>query len=295
MTDVVWSEFCCDLCGTDEAIEIEVLRRYSGGMPIHVCRNCGFVYVRRRRTAQVIAEVWSKELFQADYTARIPAVKARQLYVAETIDVELGLKGKALCDIGGGEGQFLEMVMGPEYGAKVFTIEPSPENCQRLNRSGIEYFLGTIEDFRASPKRDQITFDIVTIMWTLESCQDCRGMLKVAWEMLPTGGHLVIATGSRLLVPFKKPLQGYVRTNPTDAHPFRFSANTLRAMLAVCGFETTFINRYLDSDYLCVIGRKLENDTKVPWKGDDYRQVLDFFIRWDKESREHYSDFVYCP
>ena len=105
-----WEQFDCDLCGSSEAEEIAVARRYTGGQPIHVCRGCGFVYVRRRRSAARIADDWSDELYKTKYTARIPAVKARHVFVAEFIDTTIGLKDKALCDIGGGEGQFADLI-----------------------------------------------------------------------------------------------------------------------------------------------------------------------------------------
>jgi hypothetical protein len=286
------TEYSCDLCGSRDAEEIAVLRSYTGGQQIHVCKQCGFVYVRNRRPAQVIADAWSHEVYGKGYTARIPAVKARQVYVADTIDSELGLRDKLVCDIGAGEGQFLDIVRSPEYGAKVFGIEPSPDNCKALAKRGFECFEGIIEDYLKATKGEPRRFDIVTIMWTLENCEDCRAMMAGARDLLPVGGYVVAATGSRLLVPFKKPLQGYVRPTPTDLHCFRFSANTLRGLLALHGFETVFINRHVDSEYLCVIGRKVASES-LPWPKDDWREIVDFFNRWDKESRSHFAEFRY--
>ncbi|MDP7603846.1 MAG: methyltransferase domain-containing protein, partial [Alphaproteobacteria bacterium] len=131
--------------------------------------------------------------------ARIPAVKARQIYVAEFIDTFIGLRGKTLCDIGGGEGQFLEIVKAPDYGAEVFTIEPSPSNCAAMRERGVEAFQGTIEDFLADAPGLERRFDIVSIMWTLENCRSCRSMLDGAYELLKDGGHILVATGSRIL------------------------------------------------------------------------------------------------
>ena len=284
------SAFDCDLCGGSDAAEIAVARGYTGGRPIHVCRGCGFVYVRERRAAARIADDWSDELYGAGYTARIPAVRARQVYVAEFAHSAIGLRGKTICDIGGGEGQFLEIVRGPDYGADVFAIEPSQENCRSMKAAGIDCFAGTIEQFVASPEARDRRFDVVTIMWTLENCQSCRAMLNAAHELLVDGGHVVIATGSRILVPFKKPLHYYIGDNPTDTHAFRFSTNTLAGLLAVSGFRQELVNRYIDSDILCVLGRKSSRDEHIPWRGDDWRDVVDFFERWDRETRTHFAD-----
>lgn len=256
-------------------------RLYTNDQPIHICRKCGFVYVRMRRSAEEIAQTWSVDLYHNAYTARIPAVKARQLYVADFIDSCLSLKGKRLVDIGAGEGQFLEMARDV-YGAEVFGIEPSPENCAGMRKAGIDCFQGTIEEYTGSIKGKSA--NIVTIMWTLENCCSCRDMLSGASAILGIGDHIVVATGSRILVPFKKPLFGYLGENPSDTHCFRFSANTLKGMLAISGFETVQINRYLDTDYLCVVARKVPPEHTVEWTGDHYLEVYDFFERWHRES-----------
>ena len=94
-----YNEYPCDLCGHNQAVEVPNCREYTNGQAIHICVNCGFVYVKYRRSAEDIASSWSDEIFGDGYTARIPAVKARQVYVAETIDTEVGLRGKYFGDI----------------------------------------------------------------------------------------------------------------------------------------------------------------------------------------------------
>lgn len=281
----------CDLCGSDNAAEISVLNSYTDNQPVHVCRQCGFVHIRRRRSATSIADMWSEDIYEKGYTARIPAIKARQVYIAEFLDTTLELAGKSVCDIGGGEGQFLEIIRAPEYGATVFAIEPSAQNCGYLNEAGIENFQGTIEDYITDPEHSARRFDIVVVMWTLENCANCRTMLDAAYDILTDGGHLLISTGSRILVPFKKPLNYYIAAERSlDSHAFRFSANTLRGLFAVSGFEIEHANRYIDSDILCMIGRKTDRSQTLQWKGDDYRKVIDFFDRWHRETQFYSGD-----
>ncbi len=284
MKKAVYEDFPCDLCGSTEAVEVPYARFYTNNQPIHVCTSCGFVYVQKRRSAQAIADAWSDELYGEGYTARIPAVKARQTYVAEFIDTSIGLKGKEVCDIGTGEGQFLEIINGGEYGASVFGTEASANNCKKLDKMGFKNFHGTIEAFAADPNYKNYKADVATIMWTLENCRSCRDMLSAAYDIVKDGGHIVVATGSRLLVPFKKPLHLYLSTNPTDTHSFRFSANTISGLLALSGFEVTHINGYIDTDYLCVIAQKKKPSAKIAWKGDDFVKVCDFFERWHREN-----------
>ncbi len=286
----------CDLCGSSELEAIEVLRRYTGDWDLHVCTGCGFVQIARRRTPQELQHVWAEELYRADegerlsdktYTARMPAVKARQTFAADFIDEAVSLAGKTVCDIGAGEGQFLDMIKAPPYGAEVFAIEPSADNCRLMSAAGHENFPGTIEDYMATePER---RFDVVTLIWTLENCQSASGVLSAAYDLLKPGGHVAVATGSRILVPFKKPLHYYLGTS-SDIHPFHFSANALRGLYAESGFEVTDVNRFIDSDYLVTVGRKTERRQPIPWQGDDWKAVKAFFERWDAETQNHYKD-----
>jgi 2-polyprenyl-3-methyl-5-hydroxy-6-metoxy-1,4-benzoquinol methylase len=281
-------EFPCDICGSKDAVELPHAREYTNGQPIHICKKCGFVHVKHRRSFAQIADTWSKKIYGKGYTAVIPAVRARQTYVADFIEKHLGLRNKEVCDIGAGEGRFPDIIRQPYYGATTFGIEASARNCQLLGKMGIEHFNGTIEDFLAAPKKQKRQFDIATIMWTLENCQSCREMLAGAWKLLKPGGHVVIATGSRILVPFKKPLYLYLSKNDADTHSFRFSANTLKSILAVSKFKSVHVNRYLDTDYLCIIAKKV--DHVVPWQGDPYLDVYNFFERWHVDTQMYYSE-----
>ena len=98
----------------------------------------------------------------------------------------------------------------------------------------------------------------------------------------------MVATGSRILVPFKKPLNYYLTESTSDTNCYRFSGNTLRGILAKNGFVVEYKNRYIDHDVLCMISRKAEENEKIPWEKDDYREVLDFFDRWHNETQQYY-------
>lgn len=282
-----YRDFSCDLCGDTRAIEIPHVRKYTDGQVIHICKNCGFIYVKKRRSYDEITEVWSKKLFGKAYTSRTPLMLARHTYVAEFIDQNLSLKNKKVCDVGAGEGQFLSIAKN-NYGARVFGIEHSAANCGILKKSGIGFFQGAIEDYVKS--RPGYRADIATVMWTLENTASPRDMLMCSRHIIKDGGYIVIATGSRILAPFSKPLSLYLSSYPADTHPSRFSVNTLTALLAVTGYKVTHINPYLnDSLVLCVIAKKsakLDECTKI--KGDDFRKVRDFFERWHKETK-HYT------
>ena len=288
----------CDLCGGKALAEIPSSKHYSGGWPAHVCRSCGFVQVALRRPPEAIQKAWADELYRADdkarlsnatYTARMPAVHARQVFAADFLAEAVALRGKRVVDIGAGEGDFLAILRGPEHGAAGFAIEPSAANCELLKQAGIESFHGTIEAYMADSAGARRRFDAATLVWTLENCQSALGVLKAAAGILEDGGNVLVATGSRILVPFKKPLQYYFGPR-MDVHPFHFSANCLKGLMAAAGFEITNVNRYIDSDYLTIVGRKAKPGTRIPRTGDDPDAVLDFFARWHRETQNHYKD-----
>jgi 2-polyprenyl-3-methyl-5-hydroxy-6-metoxy-1,4-benzoquinol methylase len=289
----------CDVCGSYNSVPIDCLTAYTGGQEIDVCKECGFVFVSRRRTSKEIADSWSHELFANGesehrdgeiYTAVRPAIRARLIHILETIDQELGVDGSSICDIGAGEGVFLDYARKLKNPKRVFGIEPSAKNCDLMSQIGIENFAGTIEDYNASSSKEE-PFDIAVIQWTLEACADAKAMLKASWDLLKPGGHIVIGTGSRILVPFKKPLQFYISVGEQDTHALRFSPKSIRNILRISGFEPKFMNRYIDNDVMCVVAQKVEEPSTQALEVDDFSEVASFFQRWDKESREHYADW----
>ena len=293
-----YENFACNVCGSWEAKEVDCAPHYTDGQPLHVCSKCGLVYVRKRRTARQIARDWSDRLFNEPgsftpqtYSARIPAIKARQMFVADTIDTQVTLQDKALCDIGAGEGQFLKMVRDV-YGGKPYGIEPSEALCAQLTEDGFDNFCGAIEDYVEAGETKKRNFDIVTMMWTLECSSQPQGMLDAAWRILKKDGIVAVATGSRILVPFKKPLHFYLDPKPLDTHCLRFSANTLQALLISCGFLVTFVNRYIDQDWLFVLAKKSDDLDRNKWQGDSCDEVLGFFERWHRETQTYYSQYV---
>lgn len=296
MNDQTFTLYPCDLCGSADLAEIPVAPHYMDGRPLHVCRNCGFIQAAYRRTPEALQKMWAEEIYRADdarvsdktYTARIPAVIARQTFAVEFLAENVDIKGMSLVDIGAGEGQFLEMLTAPRFAMDVFGIEPSADNCSILDELGFANFHGTMEDFAAAGTSQ--TFDVASLVWTLENCQSASGVLAAAHNVVKPGGYLLMATGSRILMPFKKPLQYYLGPN-VDAHPFHFSANALTSLMHKAGFQVIAHNRFIDSDYLVLIGKRVESSEGLALPTDDWRDIVDFFDRWHRETQTHFADW----
>ena len=99
-----------------------------------------------------------------------------------------GLKGKSILDIGAGEGYFLKLARDL-YGAKVFGIEPSLENCKKLDIQKIPNFNGTAEDYFSLFSENE-KFDLITLNWTLCNCSNINNIMQIVFEFLMKMGLL---------------------------------------------------------------------------------------------------------
>ena len=190
-------------------IEVPYARLYTRNQPVHICGSCGFVYVRSRRSSEEIARVWNEELYGTVYTAKKhPAMLPRYTYIAGFMESHFDIGSKKVCDIGAGEGLFLKYLKD-NHDIVPFGIEPSPPIAARSSNSESNPSSARSSSSARAEEREYRA-DVATILWTLENCLSCLDMLEGAAAILPVGGRIVVATGSRILVPFKKPLFYYL-------------------------------------------------------------------------------------
>lgn len=269
-------------CGANQPLPIPALHGRSTG-DICVCSACGTVYVPIRRSSAETAADWGALYGSRDdgkhYEPASPEIKARHLIVAESINRYVRpLRDTTVIDVGAGTGEFATMLM--RCGAMVTAIEPSGQNVAAMIRSGINAFAGTAE----SAVRGVFTADIVTATWTLENASDARSFVMACRAMLRPGGTLVIATGSRILVPFKKRLSSYIAPGlAADLNPWRLSRRTSEVLLASCGMRVTWENRWQDGDVMTLAAQAVDGQMGRV-HGDDPAEVVAWFGRWAKES-----------
>lgn len=248
------SENSCEVCGASAFAEIEVARLYTDDQPLHVCKNCGMVQVINRRDPEEIYSDWIDQMPGDDvYLSADAAVAARHAFVTEF----MGFDEHSIIDIGGGSGAFADRV-------------------EQYTHSSVTSYDGMAEDLLNDD------YEVATVLWTLENCGSANQVIEAARRSTKDDGYIVVATGSRILVPFKKPLQFYLGTAPLDLHPWRFSGHTLAALLQKHGYEVVETNRYIDSDYLVIVAKKTGIFQMSAY--DNYQEVIDFFNRWHKES-----------
>ncbi len=280
-----------DFLGLGGYIDVPNSKKLTGGKSINILKYSGLVSVVNRRSSKKIAAEWSKNFGKnKNYNSRLPAVVARQTYTAETIQSKLNLKNKSLVDLGAGEGNFLEILKAKKIFRNLLGVEPSGKNCKKMKKQGIKSFKGTIEDFSL---RKSKKFDAATLLWTLCNCSHPINIIKSASKILRKNGYIIVAEGSRILVPYKKPIQMYFgRKQAPDMHPFHFSKNSLINLLALNKFKIVYINRYIDSEYLLVIAKKTNIIQKKYIKLDNYKIVKKFFENWYKHSLNYKKEIV---
>ena len=284
-----------DFNGDSDVVTVPHSKELTRGYELNISKFSGLVSVVKRRSSKKIADTWSHKIFgkkfsKEKYTAKIPAVIARHTYVFETILDQLNIKKKKVCDLGAGEGQFLEILKKKKLNCKLFGIEPSKKNCKLLKNKKISNFSGTVEDYYNQKKKKK--FDLITLMWTLCNTSNCVDIIKIANKLLNKNGYIVVAESSRMLVPFKKPIQMYFGKGNPDIHPFHFSKNSLLNLLIINKFKPVYINRYIDSDYLLIIAKKTNNIRSDLIQLDNYQKVKKFFERWYKESLNYKKEII---
>ena len=284
-----------DFKGNTKNIIVPNSKKLTGGFEVNIAKYSGLVSVLKRRTSKKIADEWSNKIFgnkfsKSKYTSKIPAVIARHTYVLETIIKTINLKNKLVCDLGAGEGQFLEMVKKKKINCNLFGIEPSIKKCKLMKKKKLKIFNGRVEDYIKSNYKKK--FDILTLMWTLCNTSNSYEIINIASKILKKNGYIVVAESSRILVPFKKPIQMYFGKGNPDIHPFHFSKNSLLNLLLINKFKPIYINRYIDSDYLLIIAKKSNAIEKKKIKLDNYLKVKKFFASWFKESQKYKTELI---
>ena len=210
---------------------------------------------------------WKNKIFSTKisvrklkYTANNAVMRARHYYSAIFIN-DLLSKKKTIkfCDFGSGEGNFISEIIKLNKKIKIYFTEDSKKNFNNIKKQykkNIIGYNGTIEDCNLS--KDFKNFDAASLTWTLSNCVNPVNVLKSIYDTLNKNGILLVSESSRILVPFKKPINNlFNSTNSThNTHPWFFSYNSLSNLLEICGFEVIKSNRFYDENDLVVVAKK---------------------------------------
>lgn len=225
----------CNLCGSRTS------RRYAKkfGLQIVACRRCGLVRVEPRLAEADILKRYSADYLYRDY---LPVFRADRNGVDLNLVTShyifyLKLAGRVfspggrLLDVGCGAGLFLKAA--ESLGWAVEGVEVSP--------AAAEYAASILKVPVRNEKLEQAgfpdaSFDVVTLLDTLEHLGDPLGTLVEAHRVLKPGGRLILNTpdlGSASRAVLGK---AWAVLTPAE-HLTYFREGTLRRMLERAGFE----------------------------------------------------------
>ncbi len=225
----------CNLCGSPGG------RFYAKkfGLRIVICRSCGLGRVEPRLSEADIWKRYSPDYLYHDY---LPVFHADRSGVDLNLVVShyifyLKLAGRVfspggrLLDVGCGPGLFLKAAEG--QGWAVEGVEVSP--------SAAEYASAVLKVPVRQSKLEQAgypdaSFDVVTLLDTLEHLGDPLATLAEIRRVLKPGGRLILntpdfASSSRAMLG-----KAWAVLTPAE-HLFYFREGTLRRMLEKAGFE----------------------------------------------------------
>jgi hypothetical protein len=280
--------------GRNGCIELEFIKDWTNGDLLFIDKVTGLVRSEKKMTHVQVADYWSDIVFQSndpdDYSAAHPFAQGRLLYVLLSIKEFLKTNNvtiASMCDFATGEGVFLEHALKHFDGINLKGTETSAQLAEGLRRKGFDVSNLTLGVKNLEENTPKLLTDFGVISWTLCNCLNVVDVLLDTREYIQDGGYLCVADSSRILVPFRKSLQDYLpKTHPLDFHPHFFSKQSISALLTAVGYEVIWVNRYFDSDILCLIAKKVALPSTDNLIAVDDSQLVESFMRkWHLESK----------
>lgn len=288
---------------TKKSVRLKFLNKVSKSL-VYVSKATGLAYHPNFIQSEKIAGTWEKiykkkkNSEKISYTSDFPGMQSRHYYIIDFLRREINLKKKLICDFACGEGSILIKLKKYFNYYNLAGTEINKENIKFIkklfkneNFKAPKLFLTSIENF-PNVKKDLLNIDVGILAWTLCCCARPTEVVESLSKSIKKNGYLIVAESSRILVPFKKPIQSYFTKNKLGSHhPWHFSFNSLSNIFKIYGFELVSHNRYWDEDNLILLFKNTGvKNQKL--KFDNYIKVSNFFSRWLKESLK-YSNSKY--
>lgn len=211
------------------------------GLPIAQCTQCGLAWRRSFALPEGHYEEKDIDTGSEKVSARRRNNDSRRSLLARYT----ALSG--VCDIGCGEGLFVEGVLA--VGGHCIGIDPGAEPVAFGIERGLPIRLGRIEDL------PQIALEyplrVSTMFELIEHLSDPLSALQTVYSALPVGGVLMIETPNFAAPSITK--RQYRHSLVYPEHLFYFTEATLAAIVAKAGFHVrAHGRRHFDEDHLAL-------------------------------------------
>jgi 2-polyprenyl-3-methyl-5-hydroxy-6-metoxy-1,4-benzoquinol methylase len=229
----------CNLCGSRSTRPYAV----KFGLPIVSCRRCGFVYAEPRLSEADRLKRYSREYFYGEY---LPVFRADRTgfdldLVARHYGVYLDMAdrsavpGGRLLDVGCGAGLFLKAAETRGWTGEGVEVSPT---AAEYARTVLGLRVGSVRLEEAG--FPAASFDVVTLLDTVEHLADPRGALALVRRLLKPGGRIILNTPDLASASRRALGTAWAVLSPAE-HLSYFTARTLRRMLARAGFGSPYI------------------------------------------------------
>lgn len=265
----------CGLCaGANIDFYTKAVSLYSEDIyDIVKCRDCGLVFVDDSRRTD-----WRLENYRDDKTAveYMDGKEGRDKIAFSPLLMKLAGLVKAgdvhLLDIGCGSGTLLGMARAA--GWQVTGIEPNVHIARIAEeKHGIKVFTCTLEEADLASE----SFDVITVIQTLEHMYDPLRTLRVARDILKKDGILYVEVPNLYNFAFilnrRLGVRDFARTLDPAAHVYYFTPGTLKRLITGAGFVPLEIEAGFNEALLEIFikDKALRALAKIPYK------VLCFF------------------
>lgn len=215
----------CAICDRNDTVP----HKTFNGFKIVRCRHDGLMFVSPRPTD--VGAFYTEQYYKGDisgykdyeaFSEEYAPHWIRRLDLMATVQT-----GRRVLDVGCATGAFLALAR--EHGWETSGIELSEWAAARARDKGLNVLQGSLPDDRLPGE----AYDVVTIFDCIEHVFDPEAVLRDIRRVIAPEGNLILTTGALVHEDPDLVSQWYF----PPWHLFYFSEETIRALLAKCGFE----------------------------------------------------------
>ena len=278
----------------NRSIKIGFLKKHAR-TNLFVSKVTGKVIPQKINSTKKNLSIWNKRHEKKIYNSNSKHHLTRLFYTTSVVKDKLNKKNIKIADLGCG-GAGLIKILNKFYGLnKIHGFEYSKtmclENKKKFKNTKIKFINSSIE--KINEKKFKNFFDIIFLTWTLGSSSKPDDLIKKTYKILKSGGILIVAESSRILVRPRVSIFWYLNNFDTfKSYPWRFSFNSLRNLLLINNIKIIRSNNYEMNNNLVVIGKKLKQIKNKNFRFDNYKKVINFFRTWIKISKSKNNNFL---
>ncbi|NNC94099.1 MAG: class I SAM-dependent methyltransferase [Chitinophagales bacterium] len=231
----------CSFCDSENNKVIDTLDDWK----IVQC-ECGFCYTNPRPPKEKLHLFYMEDYFaderhaskfyEADGSKKLPPIDMADPRIA---DIENWFdKRGSLLDIGAARGYFLRTMKARGWNAQGIEISEDAVRFAEENFN-LNMHHGTIEDFPSDQK-----FDVITMYQTLEHVPDPKLVLQTAYEMLNTGGILLVEVPNFKAHDIKRNKERKRLQYDLPRHLNHFTPAILKREFEKCNYNIIHLDKY---------------------------------------------------